>query len=94
VDIVKAAVKASEHQHTTLNGGGYRLIILLYCGGMNNRGLYFRADKFKATKVFNINEMKQVLGSDLCSQLLFIQALTGCDSAARANMYQAPVFLV
>ncbi len=36
----------------------------------------------KATKVFNISKMKQVLGSDLCSQLLFIHAFTGCDTTS------------
>ncbi|KAL7405349.1 hypothetical protein ABVT39_027617 [Epinephelus coioides] len=47
---------------------------------MNKRGLYFRSDKSKTTKVHNIREMKQVLGSDLCSHLLFIHAFTGCDT--------------
>lgn len=45
-------------------------------------GLYFRSDKSKATKVYNITEMKLVLGSDLCSQLLFIHAFTGCDTTS------------
>ncbi len=83
VDIVKAAVKASEHQPTTLIGEDTDLLILLlYYAGTNNRGLYFRSDKSKATKVYNISEMKQVLGSDLCSQLLFIHAFTGCDTTS------------
>lgn len=38
--------------------------------------------KSKATKVYNISEMKQVPGSDLCSQLLFIHAFTGCDTTS------------
>ena len=84
VDIVKAAVKASEHQPTTLIGEDTDLLILLlYYAGMNNRGVYFRSDKSKAPKVYNISEMKQVLGSDLCSQLLFIHAFTGCDTTSR-----------
>ncbi len=46
VDIVKAAVKASEHQPTTLIGEDTDLLILLlYYAGTNNRGLYFRSDK-------------------------------------------------
>lgn len=83
MEIVKAAVKASEHQPTTLIGEDTDLLILLlYYAGRNNRGLYFRSDKLKSTKVYNIIEMKQVLGSDLCSQLLFIHAFTGCDTTS------------
>ena len=68
MDIVKAAVKASEHQPTTLIGEDTDLLILLlFYAGTKNRGLYFRSDKSKATKVYNISEMKQVLDSDLCS---------------------------
>ncbi|CAB1420754.1 unnamed protein product [Pleuronectes platessa] len=55
VDIVKAAVKASEHQPTTLIGEDTDLLILLlFYAGTKNRGLYFRSDKSKATKVYNI----------------------------------------
>lgn len=84
VDIVKAAVKASEIQSTTLIGEDTDLLILLlYYAGTDNRGLYYRSDKAKATKVYNISEMKQVLGNDLCSQLLFVHAFTGCDTTSR-----------
>lgn len=49
VDIVKAAVKASEHQLTTLIGEDTDLpILLLYYAGTNKRGLYFRSDKSKS----------------------------------------------
>ncbi len=80
MNIVKAAVKASVHQ--PIGEDIDSLILLLYYAGMNNRGLYFRLDKSKATKVY-ISEIKQVLGSDLCSQLLFIHAFTGCDTTSR-----------
>ncbi|KAG7169069.1 hypothetical protein Hamer_G018838 [Homarus americanus] len=83
MDIVKAAVKAS-HQLTTLIGEDTDLLILLlYYAEANNRGLYFRSDKSTVAKVNNISEMKQVLGSDMCSQLLFIHAFTGCDTTSR-----------
>ena len=84
VDIVVAAVKASDNQPTTLIGEDTDLLIfLLYYAGTNNRGLCFRTDKSKATKVYGISKMKQVLGSELCSQLLFIHAFTGCDTTPR-----------
>ncbi|KAG7174137.1 hypothetical protein Hamer_G025905 [Homarus americanus] len=70
MDIVKAAIKASQHQLTTY-------------AEANNRGLYFRSDKSTVPKVNNNSKMKQVLGSDMCSQLLFIHAFTGCDTTSR-----------
>ena len=58
VDIVKAAVKASEHQPTTSIVEETDLLILpLFYAGTNNRGLYFCSEKSKATKVYNISEM-------------------------------------
>ena len=83
VEIVKAAVKASEHHTTTLVGEDTDLLMLLLYYAGDNRGLYFRSDKLRAHKVYNICEMKKTLGSDLCSQLLFIHAFTGCDSTSR-----------
>ena len=59
------------------------MLILLCYAETNNRGLYFRSDKSKVPKVDDISEMKQVLGRDLCSQLLFIHAFTGCDTTSR-----------
>ncbi|KAG7165603.1 hypothetical protein Hamer_G013102 [Homarus americanus] len=83
MDIVKAAIKASQHQLTTLIGEDTDLLILLlYNAEANSRGLYFRSDKSTVPKVYNISEMKQVLGSDMCSQLLFIHTFTGCDTTS------------
>uniref|UniRef100_A0A8C4Q7P4 HTH OST-type domain-containing protein n=1 Tax=Eptatretus burgeri TaxID=7764 RepID=A0A8C4Q7P4_EPTBU len=83
VDIVKAAIKSSQHQSTTLIGEDTDLLILLlyYCE-TNNRGLYFRSDKSTVPTVYDVSEMKQVLGSAMCSQLLFIHAFTGCDTTS------------
>ena len=84
VDIVKVAIRASQHQPTTLIGEDTDLLILLlYYAETNNRGHYFRSDKSKVPKVYDISKMKQVLGRDLCSQLLFIHAFTGCDTTSR-----------
>ena len=81
MDIVKAAIKESQNQPTTLRGEDTDLLILLlhYAETPNNKGLYFRSDKSTVPKVYDIIEMKQVLGSDLCSQLLLIHTFTGCD---------------
>ena len=33
--------------------------------------------------MYDINRLKDILGHDLCSQLLFIHAMTGCDTTSR-----------
>ncbi|CAB4041625.1 Hypothetical predicted protein, partial [Paramuricea clavata] len=48
--------------------------------------IYFRSDKTgDKTKqyVYNINVLKQILGDDLCTDLLFVHAFTGCDTTSR-----------
>lgn len=84
VDIVKVAVKSSQHQSTTSIGESTTLLVLLlYYAEAENRSLYFHSNKPKVPKVCNIGKMKEALGSDLCSQLLFIHAFTGCDTTSR-----------
>ncbi|KAL2082773.1 hypothetical protein ACEWY4_022591 [Coilia grayii] len=86
VDIVKAAVEASLLHPTTVIGEDTDLLVLLlyYAQGSNN--LFFRSDRSKAAgspKVYDINHIKLVLGHEVCSQLLFLHAMTGCDTTSR-----------
>ena len=61
------------------------LILLLYYAdtGPDIKDLYFRSDKTDATKVHDINRLKAIIGPDICTQLLFLHAFTGCDSTSR-----------
>jgi hypothetical protein len=36
-------------------------------------------------KVYNITSIRNFLGPDLCTQLLFLHAFAGCDSTSRVN---------
>ena len=48
--------------------------------------LYFRSDKPKADgtiEVYQINRIQEVLGHEMCSQLMFIHAMTGSDTKSR-----------
>ena len=48
--------------------------------------LYFRSDKPKADgtiEVNHINRIQEVLGHEMCSQLMFIHAMTGSDTTSR-----------
>src|SRR6218665_3555780 len=59
------------------------LVLLLYYTKPHCKSLYFRSDKTKAGKVYNINHLKKMIGDDMCSQLLFIHAMTVCDTTSR-----------
>ena len=60
------------------------LVLLLHYAHTDNKELHFRLDNTsKAMKVSNINRLIAILPKELCSQLLFIHAYTGCDSTSR-----------
>ena len=86
VVIVKTAINSTTLHSTTLIGEDTDLLILLlhYCL-QDGKPLYFRSDKQSRSnmKVYDIRQMKRLLGSRLCSQLLFLHAFTGCDSTSR-----------
>ena len=85
VDIVKAAVEASTLHSTTLIGEDTDLsVLLLYHATTENKGLYFRSDNHsKDIKVYDINQLRGTLGQEICCQLIFVHAFTGCDSTSR-----------
>jgi len=48
--------------------------------------LYFKSDRTKpdgSFKVYDINRLKDILGHYLCSQLLFINAMSNCDTTSK-----------
>jgi len=49
------------------------------------KSIYFRSDANKQAKeqLYNINLLKETLGDDVCNQLIFIHAYSGCDSTSR-----------
>jgi hypothetical protein len=83
LDIVKAAIAMSTTKSTTLIGEDTDLLILLlYHGQIDSKELYFRSDKGKPN-VYNIRVLKKLLGDDVCTDLLFVHAFTGCDTTSR-----------
>ena len=87
VDIVKTAVETSL-QHTTTLIGEYTdlLVLLLYYAQGEVMNLYFRSDKPKADgtiEVYHIIRIQEVPVHEMCSQLMFIHAMTGSDTTSR-----------
>ena len=62
------------------------LILLLHYSRTDNEIIYLRSDANKQSKrhrVYNINLLKETLGDDVCNELLFVYAYSGCDSTSR-----------
>ena len=87
VDIVNTVVETSLQHTTTLIGEDTDLLVLLlYYPQGEIMNLYFRSDKPKADgtiEVYHINRIQEVLGHEMCSQLMFIHAMTGSDTTSR-----------
>ncbi|KAJ8890060.1 hypothetical protein PR048_009566 [Dryococelus australis] len=86
VDITRAAVISAQENSTTLIGEDTNLLVLLlHYAELYGKPLYFKSDNQSRCipKVFNINNLKSILGSELCIHLFFLHAFTGCDSISR-----------
>ena len=60
------------------------MVFLLYYAGKDGKDLYFWSDKVKEKPiVYNIKVLKQLLGDNVCTDLLFVHAFTGCDTTSR-----------
>ena len=84
VDIVEATVERYYHWTTTLVGDDTDL--LLHYSSTDNEIICVRSDAKKhlrERKGYNINLLKETLGNDLCNELLFVHAYSGCDYTSR-----------
>lgn len=81
VDIVKAAISASQRCTNTLIGEDTDLLVLLLCHASQNEFEIFYRSDIKRGKVvaptFHINRIRMLLGDDTCKYLLFLHAFTG-----------------
>ena len=62
------------------------LVLLLYYAQDVNKGFYLRSNKSKSQgnfTVYDISHLKEFLRQGICSQLLFIHVVTGCDLTSR-----------
>ena len=85
--IAKTAVEESLTKNVTLIGEDTDLLVLLlyYCVEKSDFNLYFRTDKENKKKdniIRDIYHYRTVLATQLCSDLLFIHAFSGCDTTS------------
>lgn len=88
--IVKTAVAKAEAVPTVLIGDDTDLLVLLlHHAEANAHDLFFRPEPRQrdktSRKTWDIKKAKAVLGSDVCSLILFVHAILGCDTTSRVH---------
>jgi hypothetical protein len=85
--IVQKAVESATTTNTVLIGDDTDLLILLiYHTNLESHDLFFQPEPKKSTKnprVWNIKALKQQLGPSVCTHILFMHAIIGCDTTSR-----------
>ena len=86
--IVMTSIEYAKHHNTVLIGEDTDLLVLLlqHSTGIKN-DLYMQSEpkssKAATTKVFYINILRDKLGADICENMLFLHAFSGCDTTSR-----------
>ena len=82
--IVTTTVQASSEQPTVVTGEAADLLVLLWHYGMADSPLYFKRSSRNAKncQIWDISNLKENVGDDMCKSLLFCYALQGCDTTS------------
>ena len=85
--IVKTAVESARTSTTVLVGDDTDLLVLLcYHASEDGYDLFFRPEPKANTRdarVWHMKKVKEQLSKELCRSLLFLHAITGCDTTSR-----------
>ena len=83
--IVKTAVESARMSTTVLVGDDTDLLVLL-CYHASEDELYFRPEpkaNARGTRVWLVKKAKEQLGKEVCRNLIFLHAITGCNTTSR-----------
>ena len=84
VVIAKTAAEVSLEASTVVIGEDTDLLVLLCNQPSTENKIYLKSDKnVNQKKIWDRNKTKSVLSNDTCNHLLFVHALTGCDTTSR-----------
>ena len=85
--IVKTAVESARMSTTVLVGDDTDLPVLLCChASEDGYDLYFRPEpkaNARGARVWHMKKVKEQLGKEVCRNLLYLHAITGCDTTSR-----------
>ena len=85
--IVKTAVESARTSTTVLVGDDTDLLVLLcYHASVDGYDLYFRPEpkaNARGARVWHMKKVKEQLGKEVCRNLLYHHAITGCDTTSR-----------
>ena len=85
--IVLTAAASARHKETVLIGDDTDLLVLLiHHAEIDTHELFLKSKPKKAAqqnKIWCILQCKQLLGQDVCDNILFIHAILGCDVTSR-----------
>ena len=85
--IVQKAVESATVVDTVLVGDDTNLLVLLcYHAHLDSHSIFFRPEPKKNTKtirVWNIKAVKEQLGPEVCTHILCLHAVLGCDTTSR-----------
>ena len=84
--IVQKSVESAIMSTTILVGDDTDLLILLcYHSSLHSHRVFFRPEPKKSTKkpcVWNIQVVKEQLGPEICTHMLFLHVILGCDTTS------------
>ena len=87
--IVQKSLESASAVNTVLVGDDTDLLILLiYHASLDSCSLVLKPESRKSTKksrVCNIHAVKKQLGPDICSSILFLHAILGCDTTSQLH---------
>ena len=98
--MVKTAVESAQTNTAVLVGDDtdllvprediYPFLLVLLCNHASKDvcDLYFRPEpkaNARVTRVWHMKRVKDQLGSEVCTNLLFLHAITGCDTTSRLS---------
>ena len=86
--LVKTALEKSLERNVTLIGEDTDILILLlhHMDTSVSNKVFFMSDRIvKKSKIWDIGKAKTLLTHEVCRQLLFVHAVTGCDTTSRLH---------
>jgi len=87
--IVQKAVESARRVNTVLVGDDTDLLVLLcYHASVDSHIIYFKPESKKGTKnprVWDITATKKQLGPEICTHILFLHAILGCDTTSHLH---------